>query len=458
MQQQQQQQTELELDLRTTYAGTLPPPGGKLKGFVEIRLKAMMAQSPIIMTYMVLMDKSSSMADGARYPNTLNGFRALNAMLPPGTPLVAIPFNQTVEKTYGPLPAPLDDGLVAEICHDLRPAGGTNIGIALSKAYGMAAELLRQDSDNRVTILLMTDGEDAKTHRLVHDFIMWDDMPPQDGLLMHTIKTMGVASSVFLCVVGICHDASASLLGQLAEIGGGTYTITKDADIAGLVGSLVALVGERLHEKVVLTCQGVIKEPGMIVHLCKSKPTRVPFAVPVGEITATAEEAVRIVCTVSTTTTTTELVRTLVVSGVMGAVDRECVLMDFERVLQDHQLAMAKLTASGDWRAAELITRNTVEEVAALKLEYASTMPLLLAGDIIVIKEIDEALAKSEADVAQAQRDHDAARELSHRMASEASTARNAGMSIGGGRFESASQASMRSQSASMTFPFSSSA
>ena len=107
---------------------------------------------------------------------------------------------------------------------------------------------------------------------------------------------------------------------------------------------------------------------------------------------------------------------------------------------------------------------TNIHLVQALQASIAPCV--LISGDGLLLLSLSNRLSRPIerirhlCDVIKAhpQRDHDAARELSHRMASEASTARNAGMSIGGGRFESASQASMRSQSASMTFPFSSSA
>ena len=138
---------ELEVSVRTTYGGIAPAAPRPLKGFVEIKvLSSPPANDVGKMTYMVLLDKSSSMADGERYGNMLQGFRALHALLAPTQePMVVIPFNHTADDVFvGPF-TPENLSLISD---NLRPNGGTNISAALTKAYDLIAQ---QPSDEKTS-------------------------------------------------------------------------------------------------------------------------------------------------------------------------------------------------------------------------------------------------------------------------------------------------------------------
>ena len=453
---------ELEISVRTTYEGLLQPE--HLKGFVELKV---LSRPPLRrMTYIVVLDKSSSMCTGTRFENTVQGFRALNTLLglePRNEErhMAVIPFNDAVRDAFGPMPAPFAPELVHMICNEyLRPDGGTNICEALTKAYDMADQAV--SGGGAATILLLTDGEDDDTMQRVARF------RPKPAYVPCTYKpsvlnTMSEQrSGIFLCLVGICHDADAKLLGALAELGNGTYTNTKDTDIAGLIGSLVALVGERVHHKVLLDMMvhsgddapvEIFKD--RVVHLSTSAPTRLPFAVKHSLACASVElrGQARVVGFGALPGRIIQSAPRVLAkeAAVTGEPDVDCVIMDFERISLDHQARMARAIAGGDWDDAEKLNQEAREAFEGLRLEYIETV-LERPDARAAAAKVEAELLQGGQDVKAAKTDRAAARELSHRVASDASTARNSGMSIGAGRHESSAQASMRSFSASLSY------
>jgi Mg-chelatase subunit ChlD len=421
---------ELEVDLKTVYEGVVPASSQSIKGFAEIRVVSAPKQRRA--TYIVVLDKSSSMAEGNRYANMVQGFRALNVLLgEQGAQMAVIPFNNHVESTHGPHDAPLSPTVMDALCDEIRPNGGTDIGAALSRAYELASAMVAEDELCGVTILLMTDGQDSPMSRTVkHN-------RSTDALLCR----MSAQERVFLCLVGICHDADAPLLGSLAEIGNGTYTVTSDSDIAGMVGSLVALVDERVQDKVVVT----ISAPGAAplskqVYLSRSRSTRVPFVLTRndGDAAVACEVVVG-----GRTAHKTELALRPAADNDVLQLNLDCVIMDFERISMEHRASIVV----GDWARSIAMTDGAMQQLALLRAEYAAVMPLAIADTVMA------QLEESKRDMEQAMENYAAEREYSHRVVSDASTVRNSGMSIGTvGAHESASQVSMRTRTASMSF------
>jgi hypothetical protein len=148
---------QLSLSMKTAYGDGLPPSAKYVRGYVEISVLS--APQPPKMTYIVVIDKSSSMLDGHRHSNTVQGLRVLNALLADqnNADLIVIPFNHHVGKTYGPHKAPLPPATLAAIIDDIEPMGGTKIDKALEAAYALAADV----EEGGVTILLLTDGCDS---------------------------------------------------------------------------------------------------------------------------------------------------------------------------------------------------------------------------------------------------------------------------------------------------------
>ena len=324
----------MKLSIQTTYGDVAWK--HHVKGYVE--MEVVEAPPPCTMTYIVVLDKSLSMMTGHRFSNTVQGFRVLNALLGQtmgGAEMIVIPFSNVLDKTYGPYRPPLPPDVVHDICNALRPKGGTDIELALNKAYELAEEIVER---NAVTILMLTDGCDTGLQNKMVDYS--HSVP-----LFRTMQAM--SSKVFLCLVGICHDADAKLLGALAKMGNGTYTLTADSDIAGLMGSMVALVGERVHEQVALSLslvhddgQATLIMSDKAVCLSRAKPTRVPFTAG-----ATTPFALHSSLYMSTMVVTSAVKNMQVVEQEDGLPepDLECVLMDFERIALDHREAVAAL-------------------------------------------------------------------------------------------------------------------
>ena len=462
----------LALSVKTMYEGVYSPTRG-LKGFVEIKPAPGAEAEGVSTTYVVVLDKSQSMSTGSRYQNTVQGFRALNEIIKHGQDrIIVIPFNHAVTEIMGPYTSPIQPTVMDDICRNhLRPNGGTNIEEALSKAY-MAAEKVVMGGEGVATILLMTDGEDVDTRRRVDLFVL-------NGGSSELLKSMkNQLSGIFVCIVGICPDADAHLLGTLSEIGNGTYTITKDHDIAGLIGSLVGLMSERSHEKVVLdvwlqtsssstTCTTmpiIMLKP---VHMSTNgHPLRIPFSVvdlpfknqEVVELFATAK-----VFAVGSKENTEEYstdkmtLRSSTMDADGGGIimksdpDLDCVVNDFDRLSIQTRTTLATAIAHCNFTEAEELNTEAMKLFENLKLEFAVVIdkPEVAVSVIKVETELNERAR----DLREAQTNYQAARSLSHRIASDASTARNSGLSVGGS-YESAAQTDMRTRSASLSFNY----
>ena len=398
--------------------------GRNVRGFVELSVADKVENAVLPMTYIAVLDKSSSMLDGQRSLNMTKGFRALNALVT-GCKLIAIPFNHEVNSMCGPWEAPLDGDTMFALMACLEPQGGTDIALALGIAYDLAAQ-----TEGPVTILLLTDGCDHDLRRELHN--------TQKKLF----SKMAAAHNVFLCLVGICHDADAYLLGKLAQLGNGTYTVTPDKDIAGLMGSMVALSKERVHVPFELTFPLAWKVPKQ-VYLSRTQPTRVAFCV----LPCPTLSEVVLECCVSSSHNlvkcTASKTLAVVLCGEVGVMDMECIRLALDDLCAQHKEKLAEVP-DGQWTLD--ITNQALEDLAALKLEFATALPLPEAD------AMETELLQTRTDIETARRNVSVARELSHRIASNASTVRNSGMSVGAGSHETPTQANMRSLSSAMTF------
>jgi hypothetical protein len=283
-------------------------------------------------------------------------------------------------------------------------------------------------------------------------------------------------SGIFVCIVGICPDADAHLLGTLSEIGNGMYTITKDHDIAGLIGSLVGLMSERIHEKVVLdvwlqtsssscSCTTVPIITLKPLHMSTNgPPLRIPFSV-VDLLPFQNQEAVELVATakvfaVGSKENTEEYSTdkmTLRSSSMDDATKKEpdldCVVNDFDRLSIQTRTTLAKAIAHCNFTEAEELNAEAMKLFKDLKLEFAVVIDKPEVATTVV--KVETELNERARDILEAQTNHEAARSLSHRIASDASTARNSGVSVGGmGSYESPAQADMRTRSASLSFNY----
>ena len=348
-------------------------------------------------------DRSGSMRMGTRHANALAGLRAL-LQLADATgaveSVVVLTFNGAPHVAFGP--GTPQQALAAWGTH-IEPAakasGGTDIAAALDAALDAA--------QGDATVLLLTDGEDdVLTCSL-------------DGsALAHRLSSLPAGVSLHL--VGICIEADSVLLNRLATLAHGTYACIRDADIQGLMGSLLGLILEQLAWACRLNGQAVRVRAGT--------PTLVPLAAaPAYELRLYAPGVVPVLEAEAHTVTA-------------APEDRA---EDYERIVLAH--ARAWRGAAADAVASHLAhseperARAALLSVADRLAEYA---PLYASVQALV----DEVRAE-EKDVAESMDDDARLRELSARAASDASTARNSGVSIGGGDMESEGQRSMRTLS-----------
>ena len=127
----------------------------------------------------------------------------------------------------------------------------------------------------------------------------------------------------------------------------------------------------------------------------------------------------------------------------VGVMDMECIRLALDDLCAQHKEKLAEVP-DGQWTLD--ITNQALEDLAALKLEFATALPLPEAD------AMETELLQTRTDIETARRNVSMARELSHRIASNASTVRNSGMSVGAGSHETPTQANMRSLSSGMTF------
>jgi hypothetical protein len=328
----------------------------------------------------LVLDKSGSMA-GPRRANLVAGLRALLQLMADDEELTLIVFDDRAHTLFsGTAQAARAAGLETRIV----TGGGTRITAAL--------EQIPPDA----VALLLTDGEDAELAARVRGPDTLLDRVPAGTLHL----------------VGICAEADSITLDRLAKRVHGTYVCIRDADIQGLMGSLLGLVREQVPHKAVLR----FAEPRPIT-LRYGRTLLVPLAE--GD-----DQDVQL-----------ELPSIDVRLSARPVADDDC---------WDVALAHARQWRGEAYEAiAGLMSDPNAEEDAPMAVLRA------LAARIET-RWPDEPrmrplLAEIEADQ-QAMGDAARARELSGRLASQASTARNSGVSLSMDD-ESPMQAAMRTAS-----------
>jgi Mg-chelatase subunit ChlD len=424
--------------------------------------------------YVIVLDRSGSM-QGARRANLLAGLRALLQLLPATTTtttdVTLVAFNERASVVYGPGTA---EGAMAEwerIADALQAGGGTSLEAALTVALEVAEGKLQRGRP--VVMLLLTDGEDpdfAQNMRRFRAAGVVPSSPKSEAVL----RQLGQRSGLATHFVGICGDADAGLLDGLAQQSNGTFVSIADDNIKGLMGSLLGLVAEKVSHGVLVSVvhaasDTVVMAPRAI-HLRRGTPTRVPLELPLHLLVAAdhhqkllrlrlevvrigarldAPPANAIECTVD--------VEEEEGGGGGGVAVKEKEEEDWGVALEHARAWRGRACAT---MAGALTRRTRYEDTTNEALEtntalLARLQPLLLlAAATEVAGEEAQALRALVAEVEvhgaeldAARSDHHRLRELSCRAASDASTARNGGISIGDARTESVAQASMRSMS-----------
>ena len=426
-----------QVNLYTLYDTVYDVKKPEMKGFAQVALSHDVEKKP--MTWVLVLDHSGSMGSGRRMTNVVNGLKALHSILDEEhDEMVVIPFNHEVKVEVGPTKLPMD---LTELCEKHLVAwGGTNIELALEKALGHAERCL--EAERPVTVILMTDGEDPPLMRKLRDGCLSERM--QRG-----------TSGLGVYIVGICVDADAMLLGRLAEAMNGTYTIVPHNDIAGLLGSNVGAVMEYVEEKVVVEVWGETEEKER--RLITSKAVRlnkdgtsvkIPFVWKHEEKTWTLSAMVKVL-PIGTwempqeTSSATEL--RVVASTELGVPNVECVVQELERLCLDSTTKLTDALGKENFDDAQRLNEEALCKLAELKLDFGTVIADPVVGERMETTNVT--LVGRGRDIEEARGNYNARRELSHRMCSEASTARNSGLSFGIGGGESNTQQRMRTMS-----------
>ena len=388
----------------------------KRLGLVEIRPEAQPLKLDTQRLVLAL-DTSGSMT-GRRLRNVHDAVHAmLRLMTEPDVPpseVALVAFNDKARVVLAPSSPAAALANWANIKEGLYADGATNIAVALNHAMSL--------SKGATTVLLLTDGEDP---------FLVDALRQGEPILATPLK-----SGVTVHFVGICADADAVLLDGLAKRCGGTFV--RDDDMKGLMGSMLGLVMEQIPHRARVT---LLASTGEVVmqkdhlHLRVGTPMRVPF-----ELTG-PEESLTIRLELMALDTEDETLEREVVVNVtkLDAEDRWDIITAHARewcgVAAD---AVAKHVANGRLEEAKTVAREALERIQP---EWLGDRE---APEVLV--KIAEEMATQLAEMESAAADYARMRELSARAASNASTARNGGVSLRADT-ESLTQASMRSRS-----------
>jgi hypothetical protein len=126
---------------------------------------------------------------------------------------------------------------------DIKPQGGTNIGMAIERALEIAEE--RVLTGRSVHVVLFTDGVDTSS--------LQSRMQDRTAAFLDQLKTL---KRVTVHCVGICADADAVLLDVIAAAScRGTFQCIKDNDIARLMSCMWGLMMEMVDDNVRLVVE-----------------------------------------------------------------------------------------------------------------------------------------------------------------------------------------------------------
>lgn len=108
-----------------------------------------------------------------------------------------------------------------------------------------------------VVVLLLTDGDDTSFRQVLVDYRQQcaSTTEVSSSCREHSVLSqLGTHSGLSLHFVGICSDADTLLLDGLAELAHGTFVSLRDGtDMRGLMGSLLGLAMDQMHEAALLS-------------------------------------------------------------------------------------------------------------------------------------------------------------------------------------------------------------
>ena len=400
----------------------------------DVRLHTMVKQPPTVgcvritspdteplvkdntISLVVVADASGSMQTGSRMENLRDGIMRLGELssrfASMQVELTVLQFNDTVSVVWGPAPMPSETKL-KELCMDIKPQGGTNIGKAIERALEIAEE--RVLTGRSVHVVLFTDGVDTSS--------LQSRMQDRTAAFLDQLKTL---KRVTVHCVGICADADAVLLDVISAAScRGTFQCIKDNDIVRLMSCMWGLMMEMVDDNVRLvvetenadgTVSAVISRD---VILRVGMPLVVGFKVP----QQTTDLRARMIIGERCLETSIELPR--VGAPAFDTVCAQEAVNQLQGELSDKIVALLRAGNPADAVLEVDITRQVVRAL----LDKVETDEQRAEFSAIVDAALIELEAR-EADMLRALDDHEESRDAELRAMSRSATVRNSGVSI----------------------------
>lgn len=375
----------------------------------------------------VIADASGSMENGDRMANMRTGIMRLHELSVQfaqhnlNVELTVIRFSDSAKIIYGPVKIPQEeDEVLQRVCMELKPQGGTNIGMAIELALNIAE---KESSAEKCThMVLFTDGVDTSSLRT--------KLENKTAVFLQKLNTF---KRLTFHSVGICSDADASLLQMLVHESSkrGTFQCIKDNDISKLISCMWGLMMEMVDENVRLIVEAheadgsssAIVSRDVILRICDPPiPLVVGFKVP--QATTVMLRARMVIgdrrrCL----ETRLDLPRKAGPGFDMVCAKEAVNLLHGE--LSDKIVALLRAGNPANAIVEIGATRDVLKSLLE-KTETAEQTTELLAVVDDVIKELDT----SEVDMVRIINDVDQARDAELRAMSRSATARNSGVSI----------------------------
>jgi uncharacterized protein YegL len=364
----------------------------------------------------VVADASGSMEGSQRIDNLRAGIMRLGELSSQfasmNTELTLIRFNDEASIMWGPATVPTEEKL-HELCMEIQPRGGTNMGKAIDLALGVAEE--RSSLGKSVHVVLFTDGVDTS-------FLQ----TKMENGTAPFLEKLGSLKRLTLHCVGICSDADAPLLDMLVRASiRGTFQCIKENSIAKLMGCMWALMMEMIDDNIRLIVEAIdadgleraVVSRDVVLRVCET-PTVVGFKVP----------------------QLTSMLRARVV------IEDRCIETRIELPREDPAFDMVCAQEAVNQLQGELAEKivvllragtpaDAVLEVGAARQAIRSLLDMVEAdADRVGFSAIVDAAMKeldaNEADLLRVLSDFEEARDFELRAMSRSATVRNSGVSI----------------------------
>jgi len=389
-------------------------------GCVQVTTPAVVTSPDVKqISLIIIADASGSMESGDRMLNMRTGIMRLHELSVQFSQInvefTAIEFNDSAKVIYGPARMPQEEELQS-VCMDIKPHGGTNIGMAIELALSIAEE--RSAAGKSVHVVLFTDGVDTSSLRT--------KLENKTASFLHQLNTL---KRLTFHSVGICSDADASLLDTLVrESCRGTFQCIKDNDISKLMSCMWGLMMEMVDENIRLVVEAydadgasrAIVSRDIILRICDPP---IPFIIGFKVPQATAMLRARMAIDDRCLETRVDLPReTGPVFDMLCA--KEAVNL-VQGELSDNIVAFLRAGNPADAISEIGATREVLQSL--LKKTETEDQAAEFSA---IVDNVFEELHHTEADMIRILNDLDQARDAELRAMSRSATARNSGVSI----------------------------